>query len=183
MRLVRRLLVVALGLGIAGTLAGAGTYAAFVSSTTNPGNGYQAGTVDVSDNDGGSAVLSVSGIRPSDPAVTGCIRVTYSGSLPASAKLYGASSGALAPYLNVIITEGTSSSPFNSCATFAGASTLYNGTLAALPAGWASGLADADGTWTTGEVHAYRFEVTVQNTSLAQGLSGSATFTWEARNQ
>jgi hypothetical protein len=60
---------------------------------------------------------------------------------------------------------------------------LYSGTLSGFPADWTTGLADSDGTWTTGETHAYRFEITVQNDPLAQGLVGSAAFTWEARNQ
>ena len=36
-------------------------------------------------------------------------------------------------------------------------------------------------SWTTGEVHAYRFEVTLTN-DAAQGLDATQSFTWEARN-
>ena len=37
-------------------------------------------------------------------------------------------------------------------------------------------------SWTTGEVHAYRFAVTVQDTNSAQGKNANQVFTWEARN-
>jgi hypothetical protein len=180
---VRRVLISAIVLGIVATVAGVGTYAAFFSTSASDGNLYRAGTVYVSDDDAGSTVLNVSGIRPTDPPVSGCIVVSYGGSLPASAELYGSSAGPLAPFVDLTVTEGTSPSPFNSCATFSAGTTLYSGSLAAFPSDWASGLADADGTWTTGETHAYRFEISLQNDPAAQGLSGSATFTWEARNQ
>ncbi|MFB3737836.1 MAG: hypothetical protein ACE14W_02580 [Candidatus Velamenicoccus archaeovorus] len=182
MSVVRRLLVSAIVLGLVGTLTGVGTYAAFFSTASTDGDVYRAGTVYVSDDDAGSLVLDVSGIRPTDPAVSGCIVVSYGGSLPASAVLYGTSSGALAAFLDVTVTEGTGGT-FGSCAGFVPSATLYSGTLAAFPTTWAGGLADADGTWTTGESHAYRFEISLQDDPAAQGQSGSASFTWEARNQ
>ena len=179
---LRNLLVSTIAVGLIGLATASGTYAAFLSSSANPGNRFTAGTVYVTDDDAGAALFTISGSRPSDPAVDRCITVTYGGTLNAQAKLYGASSGALAPFVNLTVTEGTTTSPFSSCAGFTPVTVMYSGTLSAFPATFATGLADPDATWTPAETHAYRFSITLQNNPAAQGLSASAAFTWEARN-
>ncbi len=178
---VRRLLVSLMVLGITGAVAGFGTYAAFRSTTTNQTNRFEAGTVYLTSNATG-VLLTVANARPSDPAITGCVVVTYGGTLNASTKLYGSTTGTIASYLNLTVETGTTSSPFNSCATFSPSATIFSGRLSAYPSTYASGIADPDATWTPGEQHAYRFTVSVANVAAAQGNSGTATFTWEARN-
>ncbi len=180
---LRLALLSALVVGLVGTVAGAGTYAAFFSTRTNTGNGFAAGTVYVSDDDLGGVVVTMTNGKPSDTPVSGCIIVAYGGLLPADGKLYGNVSGALAPYLTLTVSEGTSSSGFNSCTTFGSATQVYSGALSAFPTTYAAGLASTDSTWTNGETHAYKFVVSVNNTPAAQGLSATATFTWEARNR
>ena len=179
-------------------IAGPATYSAFSSTTSNGGNSFSAGTVAISDNDAGGALLSLSSAKPSDSA-TGCLKVTYTGTLNANVRLYGSITGSLAPYLNLTVTRGTNSGGFNSCGTFiadttnyvgAGAGVVYSGTLsnfASSYSDWTSGLVDptsgSPATWTQNDVHAYKFVVSLANNNAAQGLSSTASFTWEAQNQ
>ena len=79
----RRILVSILVVGVLGTLIGVGTYASFTSTTGNGGNNFSAGTVVIGDNDAGSSVISLSNAKPGDSS-TGCIAITYTGSLTAS---------------------------------------------------------------------------------------------------
>lgn len=189
-----KLALTALILGVLGTIAGVGTWSAFSATTDNSGNSFTAGTVAIGDDDAGSAMLSLANAKPGDSDAA-CIVVDYSGSLPASVKLYGSTGGTgLAQYMDLTVTRGTKSSGFDSCGDFtpdgadyigSGAGVIYSGTLQGYPGGYGGGIDDAPGaveTWTTGETHAYRFVVTVQNDGAAQGLTASQVFTWEARN-
>ena len=185
MRQVRAFLAGALLVGLIAFLSGAGTYAAFFSKTANDGNGVgnslDAGTVDLADNDAGSAMFTVAGMRPSDPPTSSCITVTYNGSLASVVSLYGSVSGGLAPYLDLTVQRGTTTTGFGNCSGFTSTQVLYSGALSVFPTAYGS-IFDPDPSWTTGTSHAYRFIVSVQNTPAVQGLSASAAFTWEARN-
>jgi hypothetical protein len=61
-------------------LAATGVFSAFSSQTDNPGNVVTAGTVTLSDDDGGSALYSLTAAKPGDSA-TSCIEVTYDDTL------------------------------------------------------------------------------------------------------
>jgi hypothetical protein len=173
----------------------AGTFAAFVSLASNQANSFESGTVSISDNDAGSALLSLIAAKPGD-SDTGCIEVTYGGSLDSTVHLYANVSGALAPYLTLTVTRGTDSKPFfDSCDFFSadetdyigsGPGVVYSGALSAYPGGYDDGIVDAvagaEETWTTSEVHSYRFVVSVNDDNAAQGLSSLVDFQWEARN-
>jgi hypothetical protein len=176
-----------------GVVAGLPAWAIFFDSAPMGGNSFQAGTVSISDDDPGSAMFSLTGMKPSDSAVSRCILVTYDGSIPATVRLYGTVSGTLATYLNLTVERGTGAA-FGSCGSFAADSTdylgsgpgvVYSGTLAGYPSTYASGIVDPPSggaeTWTTSETHAYRFTVSVQNDPSARSTTASATFTWEAR--
>ena len=80
----RKLLVTALVVVVVGTL---GTYGAFTATTANTGNEITSGTVAVSDSDGGNPLIVRSGAQPGTYSNT-CIRLTYSGSLPATIRAY-----------------------------------------------------------------------------------------------
>jgi hypothetical protein len=199
MSLGRKLLASALVCGLAVLIAGAATWSSFASTTANPSNGFSAGTVAISDNDAG-ATLSIPTLSPGGSS-SGCIKVTYSGSLPAAVHVYASTTGSLAQYLNVTVTRGTQTSPtFPSCTGFAadatnyvgaGAGVMYSGTLANLAStytNFANGLVDAPGspqTWSSATAHSYMLTVSLPAgaPSAAQGLSSTATFTWEAQNQ
>jgi hypothetical protein len=193
MSLGRKLLLSAVVLGLAGAFAGAAVWSAFSATSANPGNNFSAGTVSLSDNDAGAALVSLpASSRPGDSA-TGCIKVTYGGSLPATVKLYGSASGALAPYLTVTVTRGTQVSPsFPSCTGFTADTAdygngpngiVYQGPLSSYPSSYGSGIADPDSSWTATEARSYRVQVTLGSDPSAQGQTASASLTWEARSQ
>lgn len=180
---VRAFFVGAIVTGAIAILSG-GTYAAFFSTTQSDGNGFAAGTVYLQDNDSGSRMFNASGMRPSDPPKQSCITVTYNGTLDAGVRLYAASvsSTGVEWYLNLRVETGTSTTGFDDCSGFSAIQTLYDGTLAGYPRTYGGAIVDPDGAWTTGERHTYRFTVSVQNQAAAQGMTGSASFTWQARN-
>jgi hypothetical protein len=194
----RKLLALALVLAL-GAGAGSYTWGAFVSTTQNSGNSISSGSVVLSDNDGGNALLSLSAALPG-ASDTGCITVTYGGSIASTVRLYGTTTGSgLDQFLDLRITRGTYSPTdpgYDSCTNFqadapdylgAGAGVIYDGTLQGFPDSYAGGLVDpAPGTpetWTSAESHVYRIQVTLQNNSAAEGKDAAQAFTWEARNQ
>ena len=199
MSLARKLLASAVACGLAVVVAGAATWSSFAQTTANPSNSFSAGTVAISDNDAGTT-LSIPALSPGVSS-SGCIKVTYTGSLASAVRMYASTTGALAQYLNLTITRGTQTSPtFPSCTGFsadsanyigAGAGVMYSGTLSNLASSYtnfASGLVDAPGSpqsWSGGSAHSYMLTVSLPAgmPSAAQGLSSTATFTWEAQNQ
>ncbi len=198
MKRLRRLAVVA-GLALVIPAAGGATYAAYTATTTNGGNNIEAGSVKLSDNGDGTSLMSMAAGVPGD-TTSACIKVTYDGSLPASVRLYGTTTGSgLDPYVDLKITRGayTPTEPaFKSCTNFqpdaanyigAGNGVIYNGTLQAFPDDYASGLVDplagSPESWTSGEVHVYRFETVLQSDFAAQNKNATQAFLWEARNQ
>jgi predicted ribosomally synthesized peptide with SipW-like signal peptide len=188
----RRILSSLIVLATAAAVVGGATYAAFSAGTTNAGNSFEAGDVQIEDNDSGSAMFTVPSLPPGD-SKTRCIRITYRGSLAAGVRLHGATSGGLGPLLNLTVTRGDDSAPsFADCSGFSpdptnyigsGPGVLYSGPLSSYPANWASGIVDPQATWATGEAHSYRFEVTLSNDPAGQGQTADAEFSWEARNQ
>jgi hypothetical protein len=193
--LTRKLLLSTVVVALVAAVTGTGTYAAFSGTTANPSDSFAAGTVAIGDNDAGGTLLSLSNARPGDSS-TGCIKVTYTGSLAANVRLYGSASGSLPTYVTLTVTRGADSSPsFASCASFSadgtnyigsGNGVIYSGNLSAFPGTYAAGLVDPTSgspeLWTTSEAHSYKFAVSLQNNAAAQGLSSTASFTWEARN-
>jgi predicted ribosomally synthesized peptide with SipW-like signal peptide len=194
---MRKLLITVLLVGIAGSVAGSATFSAFSSTTSNSGNSFAAGTVLISDNDAGSVLYSVSNQAPNSPAVVKCIKVTYTGTLPADVKLYtGSTTNTLDTYVNLTIEKGTiaGAPAFPSCTGFSAQSTLYNGTLSGFAAAsntYATGVASYPGSqtqWNQNDSLYYRFTLSLQDDNNANGgasplSAASRTFTWEARNQ
>lgn len=163
-----------------------GSRAAFSATTENNGNQFTAGTVTISDDDTGSVMFDVAAIVPAVPQVR-CINVTYSGSATADVRLYATlNAAALAPYLMTAIDIGTGAAGGTTfdCSGFNRSATLSQGTLAGLAtanANFATGLAGFDGA-TNPTTRSYRVTATLADDNAAQGLSASATLTWEAQN-
>ena len=197
---MRKVLLTVLVVGIAGSVAGSATFSAFSSTTSNSGNSFAAGTVLISDNDAGSVLYSVSNQAPNSAAVVKCIKVTYTGTLPADVHLYtGSTTATLDTYVNLTVEKGTvSGSPvFPACGTFTPDSggTIYSGTLAGfageqehvrLRESRCTRAARPPGTRTTRSGSA--FTLSLQDDNNANGgatplQAASRTFTWEARNQ
>jgi hypothetical protein len=178
-------------------LASAATWSNLNATATNPSNSFSSGTVAIGSNSSSSAVLSLSNAKPGAVS-TGCIQVTYTGTLPANVKLYGTSGGTgLNQYLNLVVTRGTfSGTPSSgSCTGFTadstnyitqGAGVIYSGTVSNWPTSASTALVDptagSPATWSTSASHGYQFQVTLQSAAAGQGLTGSQTFAFEADN-
>ncbi|MGA2512612.1 MAG: hypothetical protein ABSG37_03230 [Candidatus Limnocylindrales bacterium] len=172
---------------VVGALVVVGSRAAFSATTANSANSWSSGTVVLADDDSGSAMFTVTAMKPGSSNVK-CIAVTYSGSLtPATINLYGTVAGSgLSTYLTTTVEIGTGGS-FSSCTGFISTSTIYSGTLANFGTtytNWATGLA----TWSpasTPDSRTFRVTTTLPSGTgnAAQGLNATATFTWEAQNQ
>jgi predicted ribosomally synthesized peptide with SipW-like signal peptide len=196
MKMREKLLLSFLLIGVLGGLAGLGTLAAFSSTTSDSNLSFDSGTVSIADNDANSALYNLSNRKPGD-SVSSCVKVTYTGSLPADVHLYTTSTvGSLGQYIDLTITPGTQAvSSFPSCTGFVAdlGGAIYSGTLqsfANTKNSYANGVVDYPGTvatsWTQNDSVVYQFTVTLQSGApdSAQGLStGSHGFTWEARNQ
>ena len=103
----QKLLLSTLVVGVLGSAVVLGVFGLFSATTQNSGNEISAGTVALSDNDAGSAQFNITGAKPGD-SWTRCIRVLYTGSLPADLKLYELGGGGpLSPYLTLKLEQGT----------------------------------------------------------------------------
>jgi hypothetical protein len=176
-------LTVAGGIAVSSGVMWQASSAAFTAQTGNSANGWDAGTVALSDDDSGTAMFAATNLRPGSTGEK-CISVTYSGSLSASVKMYSSAvSGGLAPYVDLVIEEGTGGDS-SSCAGFTPSGTAYTGTLDAF------GTASTDfgsgvGAFAPGgpaETNTYHISYTVNAAApdSVQGASADATFTWEA---
>ena len=118
--------------------------------------------------DRGSAVLSLQNAKPGDSA-SGCLRLVYRGSEPDRVFLYGATSGSgFDRFLNLKVERGDSCQGDSQ-------KVVFDGTLKAFPDTPDGAIEE---TWSPGESHAYRFEISVQDDNSAQGLTARQTFTW-----
>lgn len=172
--------VAALGASAAGSV-----FSAFSTTTSNTGNTYAAGTVVLADNDAGSALFTMSAMKPGDTQ-TKCLKVDYTGSLASTVKLYGTTGGTgLDAYLTLQVRRGSfpgAPPASNACTGFVSGGTLHSGTLTSYPDTYAAGIDDTDTSWTNGESAVYEITLTLQDTNAAQGLTATQIFTWEARS-
>lgn len=159
---------------------------AFSDTTDNTTNQFTAGDVILVDDDLTAAMFTIGNMKPTD-SQTECITITYQGSLDASVKLYGAltAGDGLDDYLDLTVNRGTGGS-FGDCTGFVSLEVVYSGTLDGFVAAHSS-FGTGAGTWApTGgapdDDMTYQFVVTLQDDNAAQGLTTTATFTWEAQN-
>ena len=184
--LLARLGAVAAGLLVMSLFVVTGSRAAFTASTANGSNTFTAGTVTLADDDAGSVMFNLTGMKPGDTA-SKCVNVTYTGSLASDVKLYGTVGGTgLATYLDTVIDVGSGATggAATDCTGFTLASNLHNGTLAnfgTTRTDYTSGLGGFANA-TNPSTKSYRVTVTLQDNNLAQGKTASVAFTWEAQN-
>ena len=164
--------------------------AAFVAQNDNLANTVTAATVDLTDDDTGSALFNSVGLVPGT-TVTRCIEVTYSGTVgPLPVLLYAtaAPTGALAPYLNLSVdVAAANADTFGSCTNFGavgGSTNVYTGTLggfATSHAGYATGRATSWDPTGSGQGRTFRFTISVQDNASAEGQTTTFGFSWETR--
>jgi hypothetical protein len=189
MNRTRKALWSLLMVAVIGGLAAFGAYSAFSDTTSNANNQFATGTLALGNN-ATSPLYNVTNGKPGTPSADHCIRITYSGSLPVSVKVYrsafsGGSTPNLSDYVTVTVTKGTGTQ--EDCSDFSGSTSVYNGTLTAVGTNWATGTALTNGAgaaaWATNDAVTYRFSAQVADDDNAEGLStGTHSFTWEARN-
>jgi predicted ribosomally synthesized peptide with SipW-like signal peptide len=179
--------------GVLSALAALATFSAFSSQTDNPGNNVTAGTVALTDNDGGTAAYNVSNTKPGQSSTPFCIRVAYSGSLDADLKMYTPSAiGSLGQYVNLKVEPGSQAVPNTNCAGFVAdaSGAVFDAALNTFPTSYATGVSDYPGSaatkWVNTDAVVYRVTATLSAGApdVAQGLTtGSHTIRFEARNQ
>lgn len=183
MKTQTKLILSGIIVAIIGAVASGTVYSAFSTTTANSGNSLGAGTVVLSDNDSGSALFSLSNMKPGDTS-TKCLKVDYTGSLSSTVKLYGTTGGTgLASYVTLQVRRGSfpgAPPASNACTGFTSSATVYNGNLSAFPTTYGAGT--DEGTWTNGTSNVYEITMTLQDDNAAQGLTATQTFTWEARS-
>ncbi len=187
----RKLLLSLLVVGAIGAVAGWGAYSAFTATTTNSGNTITAGTVAIDQHAGATTLYSSSGMGPGS-SIARCVRVTYTGSLASSVKLYTPSTVSNGTAFTLTVERGSGlSSPDNTmnCTGFTSSSTPYNGNLGSFPTTYAGGMDGKAGgaAWAQNDAVDYRFTISVvddatPNAHTTTQSSGAHTFTWEARN-
>ncbi|MDO9356341.1 MAG: hypothetical protein Q7T55_21770 [Solirubrobacteraceae bacterium] len=189
----RKLLLTTLVVGATSAVAGLGVFAAFTAQTTNTGNQIASGTVAIGQNSGGVAIYNVTNGGPGQTTQR-CIRVTYTGTLPATVKLFRSNTVTQGTAFNLQVERGSglnpTTNPYPSCTGFTPDSpggSLYNGTLIGFPTSYLAGPDAKGAAWAQGDTVDYRFTITViddptPNTHDTVIQSGSHAFTWEARN-
>ena len=170
-----------------------GSYAAFSATTDNTGNSWTTGDVALTDDDGGSAAFTVTLVKPGDTGQK-CIVVTDNSTVFGPVKMYAggvlanALSGTPASATNQLNLSVQQFNPVSftnntaNCAALTGGTSLHNGSLAALPTSYSTGV----GSWTataTGQTRVYRFTWSLPATAgnTVKGQNATATFTWETQ--
>ena len=183
MHSARKILWSVLIVAALGGLAAFGAFSAFSDTTSNPNNSFAAGTVTIGNN-ATSPLYSVSNGKPGAASTDRCIKITYSGSLPATVKVYrSALSGTLGQYVDLTVTKGSGNQ--EDCSDFSAGASVYNSTLSTFATDWATGLALTNAAnsaaWSNGDAVTYKFSAVIQDNNAAKGLNtGSHSFTWEA---
>jgi hypothetical protein len=183
-------LVVVAAVVASGIAISTASYSAFSDTTSNPGNSWSAGSVQLVDDGQGEAMFSAEGLEPGATG-TNCIAVTSQGSLASAIKLYGvgaATTNGLSSAINLTVEQGDDGG-FGSCDGFVAYEengTLFDGTLESFGAAhldFSTGLGD----WVTsgsGETRVYRFtyQLDADAPNTAQGGTAELGLTWEAQN-
>lgn len=187
--------LIAAGVAIVGTGSGvmAASYSAFSSTTANPTNSWNTGSVILADDDAGGAMFSGTN-QQMNATGTHCIKVTSTGTLASTVKLYSTGyTDASTPttlgshiVLTIKIGSASGAGTFADCSTFSASSTLYTGTLAGFytsygtsySGGLATGWAPVANAGT--DFRVFQFIWSYDGTA-PQSATASDTFTWEAQ--
>jgi hypothetical protein len=173
---------------VCGSMVWSSSGAVFSATTANPTNSFTAGTVTVSDDDGGGVLFNVSSLKPGSTN-SHCIKATYTGNLTtagAGVRVYASdyTGTGLGSYVTLTIEQDTAGAPtgvYGNCGNFAGTS-IYSGTMATFAAKttWATGV----GTWAptaAAQTKVYKFTWTLNDDNGAQNKTSGIKFWWEAQ--
>jgi spore coat-associated protein N len=133
--------------------------AQFTDQSSNPGNLFKTGTITLTNNKSGQAVVTATGLMPGGSA-TGTLIIGVTGNYTANVTLTGATdNSALAQALTLRIEDVTGT-----------ATTLWTGTMSAFST-------QALGTIASGASRSYRFTITLPTTAPSSAMNGSTTET------
>lgn len=183
-------LIATLAVMLSGWMIWRPLYASFTAPAGMPGSQVRTGMVGLGSP--ANAIISVTGAIPGSFG-SGCVRITYTGSLTGNVRLYQAPAGiagtGLAPYLTLQVKQGSGANA--DCSDFVAAATVYNPTgladttktvsaFGAASSGYATGVDN----WTaaTSDTRTYEFNWQLQDDNAAESLTASLTFTWEAQS-
>lgn len=187
---VWNLLAVVLGILVSGAVVLTTSRAAFSDTTANSANSFTTGTVDLIDDDSGSAAFTVTNMVPGG-SVTRCILVTYQGTVPnpGAVRFYSGGltdSGTLGSHLNLTVEEGTGGD-FTSCTGFTPSATIESATLTQFNIDHTN-YSNGAGAWdpsSTPESRTYRITVQLSSSAPSNQQGQSVTglvFTWETQS-
>jgi hypothetical protein len=142
---------------------------------TSAGTSISSGTISIVDDDQGRSLFDLSAMAPGRPVVR-CIEVVYDGTiLPVDLAMKAEAGGTLAPFLDVMVDEGTGGT-FENCDGFSVIRPVFSGSLGEL----------ADAEWlplgrmvNVGDSRSFRIRLELEDTNAALGQSTSADFIWE----
>jgi hypothetical protein len=176
---------------VSGLLVWQASYAAFSSTTQNPGDRWSAGSVELSDDDANTAMFAANGLKPGDQD-SACIAVTSDGTLPAEVKLYGegyTTMKSLGSYVDLVVEEGTGGG-FGDCTGFTpltSGAVVYDGTLEAFGSSHTShgtgvGSWAPDGSGSETRVYRFGYQLDPATPDSVQGGTAVISFAWEAQS-
>lgn len=174
---------------LAGSLALAGSYAAFNGATSNPGNTWNAGTVALTNNKA-TAMFTATGVAPGYTEAH-CITVTSSSNVATILSFYatqGANTNALADNLNLKVEAGSGGTDAgNDCTGFVSSATLHNGTMTALSSAHGTAVTAIDIAAPLAAAGVQQFKITASLPAGApntvQGGTAGMDFNWINRSQ
>lgn len=160
----KRILVPLAGLVVAAAIT-VGSGADFIANSVNTNNAFSTGTLAQTNSKAGSAIFSLSNLKPGD-TLNGKVTITNSGSLPAAFTLTENATNGFTNKDNLTLTIST------------GGTTVWTGTFGALTAGAPLAL----GTFPAGEAREYTFSVTLAASAgnEEQGKTAGATYSWNS---
>lgn len=157
----------------------------FTATSANPSNTYAAGTLSMVNSKSGSAILSLSNMRPDAPAQNGTVDIQNTGSLSGTfslarqAPVDSDSSNPMSAKLDLVVTDcgawGSGGTVPNPCGD-AGEQQVYSGTIAAMSSSLPLG------SFAANEKHTYQFAVKLNGSAdnAYQGDSSTVRFDWTA---
>jgi hypothetical protein len=157
--------------------------AASSASLESADSAWRSGHVTIATDASSSALFNVSKIFPGDTGER-CLRVDYTGNVPATVRLWAQASGTLAGALQLSVEEGTGGGAAD-CLGFTRSATLFGpGALLSLATAHHDGATGLSSWAPPGaQSRTYRLTWSLAAGNSAQGQSASATFNWQARQR
>lgn len=181
-------LAVLAGVVVSSAVVWRASSAAFTTQAQNTGNALTALQLQLTDNDSGTALFSVTGMRPGPThAVSRCIKLTYTGAstnITAVKMFAAATTSTLAPYLTMAV-DVAPTGDLADCSDFGTPSAVSSTTLTDFLTNRTS-FANGATVWTpssASESRTVRVTMTLADDNAAQGLvADGLAFTWEAQS-